>query len=304
MECHRRPEVKRVQDILNQIPISPATVLDYGCGQGGWIPVLENQFPEAQISGVDLSPVALGKASRKFPYHTFAVCDRDVTHFADQYFEVIFSYHVLEHVLNVERTLAEIARLLKTGGYCCLICPCGNQHSFEENVTTLVHNGKEPSRDGRIRFFYEDASHIRRLTSREVIEMAAFNRMAAIQEYYAFHSFFDATEWLLDADQHFLYAMFAPDRAVHPAARRKLQRYLWWSLKLKRLVDLSSGHHDQVWQPHHGMGRRVKRAVRFGIQRLLAPVMALRHLLPGLMWHGFKTRKNGSAMYLLFQKLS
>jgi SAM-dependent methyltransferase len=45
--------------------------------------------------------------------------------FESGFFDVVFASHILEHTIDIRRTLAEIARVLKPGGYLAFAVPCG-----------------------------------------------------------------------------------------------------------------------------------------------------------------------------------
>lgn len=47
---------------LELVRIHPKSVLDLGCGEGADLPVLQGQYPEAQVTGIDASPVLLAAA--------------------------------------------------------------------------------------------------------------------------------------------------------------------------------------------------------------------------------------------------
>ena len=45
------------QHLAERLPVSPATVLDVGCGSGVWSLALAQRFPQAQVTGLDLPGV-------------------------------------------------------------------------------------------------------------------------------------------------------------------------------------------------------------------------------------------------------
>jgi len=117
----------RVRQTLAQIPNSPLRILDYGCGQGKWSLLLQEMYPEAEIVGIDISEVAIAKASQKFPQHQFLVFDGDRASLEDSSFDLVFSFHVLEHVHDVATSIKDIARLLRPGGCACIIFLVGTR---------------------------------------------------------------------------------------------------------------------------------------------------------------------------------
>lgn len=144
----------RVRQTLEQVGNHPRRILDYGCGQGKWTPLLRDMFTDAEIVGIDISEVAIAKASLKFPQNQFLFFDGDRASLEDSNFDLIFSFHVLEHVLDVSASIKDIARLLRTGGYACIIFPCGNKNSFEDRLVNLMQDGRKVSATGESVFFF------------------------------------------------------------------------------------------------------------------------------------------------------
>ena len=85
--------------------------------------------------------------------------------FADSSFDLVFSFHVLEHVLDLPETLDDITRLVARNGRLCLVLPCGNDGSFEHAMAERTQ-GIVSSSTGELRFRFEDEAHLRRLKSR------------------------------------------------------------------------------------------------------------------------------------------
>jgi trans-aconitate methyltransferase len=54
--------VGTVRETLRRIDAQPARILDYGCGQGRYLGVLEEEFPKASLAGCDVSEIALEQA--------------------------------------------------------------------------------------------------------------------------------------------------------------------------------------------------------------------------------------------------
>jgi len=98
-----------------------AVILDYGCGKGGFSQVLARLG--GCVYGIDISPqliqqartVALKGMNGSFSAVQFLVSDAHHTPFADNSFDYVFGNGALHH-LDLDRALAEIARVLKPGG--------------------------------------------------------------------------------------------------------------------------------------------------------------------------------------------
>jgi ubiquinone/menaquinone biosynthesis C-methylase UbiE len=126
MEEHPEIELIKVKDTLERIREPIHSVLDFGCGQGACTALLSTVFPKAKISGVDISEIAIKKAAERFPEHGFFLFDGEITPFKDNSFDLVFSYHVLEHVHAVEASVREICRIARKDAFLCVILPCIN----------------------------------------------------------------------------------------------------------------------------------------------------------------------------------
>jgi SAM-dependent methyltransferase len=90
--------------------LSSGTLLEVGCGEG----ILLEHFVAAQKYAVDISPLALEKASAR----TGATCAAAVAEklpFPDGSFDIVISVGVMEHFIDDAAANAEIRRVLKPG---------------------------------------------------------------------------------------------------------------------------------------------------------------------------------------------
>jgi ubiquinone/menaquinone biosynthesis C-methylase UbiE len=88
---------------------SPARVLEIGTGTGSGAALLKARFPQAEVTGVDLSPEMIRIAQAKVPGVTFEPADASRLPFADRSFDLIVQN-------NVPVYFAEMARVLAPGG--------------------------------------------------------------------------------------------------------------------------------------------------------------------------------------------
>lgn len=77
--------------LLGHLHASPASICDVGCGVGAALAALGRFFPDAHLTGVDISPMALKLAKRAHPSIRF---DTAVT----DHYELLLVLDVLEHV--------------------------------------------------------------------------------------------------------------------------------------------------------------------------------------------------------------
>ena len=102
----------RAQLRLIEPYLSKALVCEVGCGTGL---ILKEVAPKAlHCVGIDLSRKMLAPAQAR----QLKVVQSTATElpFSDGSFDLVYSFKVLPHVEQIERALAEVARILKPGG--------------------------------------------------------------------------------------------------------------------------------------------------------------------------------------------
>ena len=93
------------------------TVLVVGAGQGYEVLALKRHF--GNVRGIEIN------MSGVIPEAKHAIDEGDATsiHFANESFDILYCYHVLEHILNPLAALHEMKRVLKRGGILYLGVP-------------------------------------------------------------------------------------------------------------------------------------------------------------------------------------
>lgn len=93
---------------------APGSILEIGCGTGEFAERMSRARPEAALLATDQSPrmveltAALGVEAR--------VADATDLPFEDDSFDLVAAMWMLYHVPDLERTLAEVRRVLRPGG--------------------------------------------------------------------------------------------------------------------------------------------------------------------------------------------
>ncbi len=96
----------------------PAMVLDLACGTGVTLRLLQRAFPDAELTGVDLSPAMAEIARTQIP-EAHVIVD-EVTHFvarSPQEFELVTSVGGLEFVPDLPQLLVGMKKLVAPGGH-------------------------------------------------------------------------------------------------------------------------------------------------------------------------------------------
>lgn len=146
--------------------LDDARVLDVGCGRGVGVQILLDQFGAGQVYGVDLDPQQIRRARRRFAEKSesrvaLAVGRVEELPFPDEYFDAVFDFGMLHHVVDWQAGVTEIRRVLKPSGLfffeevtrdalnrwiyrTFLAHPAENRFSEEEFLAELSARGFEP----------------------------------------------------------------------------------------------------------------------------------------------------------------
>lgn len=111
--------------------VRPRRVLDAGSGEGGVAMALGARHPEVSVEGVEVSATntKLAKLLNRFPNVGFrqGLAEEVHLYFPPASFDLVYSFAVLEHVRDVDATLASIETVLRPGGRFAFVVP---MHEF------------------------------------------------------------------------------------------------------------------------------------------------------------------------------
>src|SRR5262245_23550262 len=133
-----------LEDEMRRLGSAPESrrALEIGCGPGRLMRPLSGHF--AEIHGVDVSDRMVRLAERNLadlPHaHVHATSGSDLSPFADEYFDFVYSYAVFQHIPSREvviQYLREAARVLKTNG----ILACQFNGLIEPSKTATTWDG-------------------------------------------------------------------------------------------------------------------------------------------------------------------
>ncbi len=114
--------------LLNQAAIRPGyRVLDIGCGTGSLVTLIKRLHPGADVVGLDPDPKALARGKRKAERAAVSIqFDQgfsDELPYPEASFDRVFSSFMFHHLQpeEKEKTLREVRRVLKPGGFLHLL---------------------------------------------------------------------------------------------------------------------------------------------------------------------------------------
>jgi trans-aconitate methyltransferase len=213
-----RETAERVCFLVSQLPLpADGLALDFGCGTGVLTQVLADTLRGWEVHGTDISRVALGEAAGTCRRCSFFTLD-ELEGTAGTY-GLIFTHHVFEHVEDLSDTLDAVSRLLSPDGVLLSILPCGNEGSFEHALAACRRGGVDASG----RFFFEDPSHLRRLTSADMVSaLAQAGLHADVISFRVHHE--SAVENLTRLRSQVVWRTLTPHASMPKAAVRRLRR--------------------------------------------------------------------------------
>lgn len=150
-----------IRYLHKQIP--KGRLLDVGCGLGFFI---ERAIKYYECYGIDTSDHAISIAKKRIKNAILAIGDANALGFKGDFFDIIISFDVLEHLEYPQVALSESYRALKIGGILILSVP--NTESIG-----LQWKGKEW-------FGYRDPTHISLLSPSEWINLLECNKFEII----------------------------------------------------------------------------------------------------------------------------
>jgi SAM-dependent methyltransferase len=173
-------------ELLRPVVRPGDAILDAGCGDGRFLVMLGEEFPEARIVGADYSPVQVEVTTAAGLDVVQANFEAELP-FDDGEFAVVNLAQVIEHLYDPDRLLDEIHRVLRPGGRLVLstpnlvawfnrvLVPLGIQPIFYESSTRSSSVGTGMLR--RFKATDRPVGHVRLFTLtalRDILELHGF----------------------------------------------------------------------------------------------------------------------------------
>jgi ubiquinone/menaquinone biosynthesis C-methylase UbiE len=145
--------------LIDQATLRPGhRVLDIGCGTGTLVTLIKRLQPEVDVVGIDPDPKALARAKRKAAATAVSIQFEqgfsDELPYPEASFDRIFSSFMFHHLQSgeKEKTLREVSRVLKPGGFLHLLDFGGPESRKDSFLAHLLHSSHlmKDNFDGRI----------------------------------------------------------------------------------------------------------------------------------------------------------
>ena len=157
-------------------------VLDLGCGYGGMTKLVTNFFSATEAYGVDINPDRLKVAESRGLHTTRANIDTDKLPFEPDYFDLVISNGVIEHLTFYDNLITESYRLLKKDGHLLITLP--NLANYIQRFSLLI--GYQPSDVDISKEIYAGTIFFAGKPAQGHIHSATISAMKQLLEYYNF----------------------------------------------------------------------------------------------------------------------
>ena len=129
-----------IGDMLNRHCVGVKSVLDVGCGNGAKTAFIAHALPDAEVFGIDFSLQGIALAIKSYVPSSsnsghcnlsFRCVDAEDNSSYERNYDLVFSYHVLEHVEDWQLVLQKMVRCSNEFALICL--PIGKKLYRKEN---------------------------------------------------------------------------------------------------------------------------------------------------------------------------
>lgn len=133
-----------VEKILNPIIDIPNNILDVACGMGATTNYIQKKFPNAAVTGINISPHQIKICESRWPNLNFKLMDAVELKFPNEIFDLVISVEAAVHFDSRKNFFEEAFRVLKKGGELVLsdltfskklnwiTAPSNNEESLED----------------------------------------------------------------------------------------------------------------------------------------------------------------------------
>lgn len=149
--------IKAMAALINQLTPQENNILDIGCHDGTLLSIIENR--NNKFYGLDASDWAVSESKKKdFDIRQFFFDDKTKLPFEEDFFDLIITGEIIEHIYDTDFFLEEIRRVLKPNGKLLISTPniasLGRRLLLLFGINPLIElSPNNPESVGHIRYF-------------------------------------------------------------------------------------------------------------------------------------------------------
>ncbi len=166
----------KILDKLN--PYLGKKILDMGCGDGQFLHLLDKHIKNLELTGIDISSIAINKAKHDYPNISFIKSSVTKKYFSDNSFDTILLIEVIEHLIDTDSILKEISKILKPDGFVFITTTDFNLPK-KIFISSFFWD----------KYFYPNNPHIRFFTRNTLREICQQHYLVPIKHYWNGHYF-------------------------------------------------------------------------------------------------------------------
>ena len=121
-------------------PKAGSRLLDVSCGEGIFLKEFIKRVKNTQVCGLDISDKALSRSKANVNSDLLVNADGQYIPFADEKFDCVSCLGSLEHYLDPEKGMRELARVGKKDAIFCIVLP--NSVSIDFLIHVVKHGSK------------------------------------------------------------------------------------------------------------------------------------------------------------------
>lgn len=287
----------RVFELIRSLNVGgDGSALDLGCGNGIYTKIIKEALPGWRVYGSDISEVALVNARGFYPELEFLLPGELKR--SGVKFDFVFTHHVLEHVPDIGSVLDNLRDISSARAIWLHIMPCGNAGSLEHRICGMRRSGIVQSRGNC--FFFEDDSHLRRLSSGELDKLVLDRGFVREAGHFANH-FWGALEWMTLISPGDILRMADPRKAKGLYASYQ-SSVLAAVLVLVKFSRFPANTIDYKFAMMRSRAMKIVWAMTLLFYPGSKLVNECLRLLTRLEWRYFREFPNGSEMYMRYER--
>jgi SAM-dependent methyltransferase len=154
--AHRHPPADLYAWALDLVGLhGDETVVDVGCGNGGYLAALERRGHRGAVLGLDLSAGMAAAARARSSRASVAVGDAQALPITTAAADVVLSMHMLYHVPDRAVAIAELRRVARVGGVVLVMTNgAGHLRELDELITAAARDALGVERTAWIKVLF------------------------------------------------------------------------------------------------------------------------------------------------------